>query len=775
MADVSVVYNLIINAPDAQETLEELAGAAAETQAALGSMGDASDEVVGGMDEALSAVTGMNTGLGEITKSGRTSSRVLSGLATAVQHVSPEAAQAMRALSGMTRAMTAAGTAAAALGAIIAPLAIAVGALLLVYRQLAAAVEEAEARMTAAAEQAERAAAAHQQFKAGLVDVETQIKLINGEIDQFEVNRLQGVQRLEEAAAEQLAMNREALAIAQQEAATAQETLAATEQRNAAALQKARERVAAGEALTAPMQAALDAVESQATALQRANDAVSHQQDLLDGVTARLEEGRTAIAQVAEYGRESAEQADRERQAREDAAAAARATADAKKAEADAARELLQINAAISQAGLDPAEISEALKGDPAFIAALEEFAAAMKEAPQLLPDGVSAVDPALAGFRELLGELVPPEGLSQLERLQLAQSDLFTLMSRGQISAEEFSAALARLNGAIEQGAESARLQTISDTISGPLSSLFGGDLLGSASSAVSGVLAPFLGPAAPVVSIGLQIAGLLEGLGAAGLALEAQLEQARERGDEDTVREIEAAMERYGSASGAALADRIGSQIDNLAAGIGAAPSVIFNALPEILFQVIGSALKTALLLPINRVQALLRNFLNPGRFIRMIGQGMLDAWESIKAELKEFFDIFGNAQERFQERREGGFFAGLFDGDGRPLQNSGASSARSTSSSSASAAREVAAEVARLFAILDGRAGTLNTAAGGGLRRQFARLQQAQAGDRDGGGVRVTVNAVNVDPGTLPTLNQQMTRASNAAEFGKTFGRS
>ncbi|MFT5687024.1 MAG: hypothetical protein ACI8RZ_007981 [Myxococcota bacterium] len=786
MADVQAVYQLIIQGEDAQETMDGLTNSAVDAQ---GAMGDLSAEAAGvgeGVDGALPAVAGLATGLGSMAKTGRTSTKVMSGLAAAVQGVSPAAANALRGMSGLTRAFTAGGAVLGSYALLLGPVVVAIGALVLVYRELSKAVEEAEAKMAAAAEGATEAAEAHRQFTQALVEVETELKLLNGEIDQYELTRVQRTEQLTAGAETQVVLRERTLQAAQKQAAVEREQLDSILERNEVAIRQGRERVVAGEELTGPMKAALASLEGQQQAVIRANQAVETQSSLLDGVNARLQGAKDTITKIADRQRQTAADTKTEADERERSAAASKAQAEQAKREAEYKAQQAQIDAQILGAGLNPEDLSLELKADPAFLEAIQAFTAALSEPAALRPEGVTGVDPGLARLREELDGLVPPQAITQAEQLGLVQAELSNMLLRGRISAEEYAAAINRTSAAragaaqaeADAAAEAAKQAQLSAAGGGvdAFGSLASGDVGGIANGLASG----FAAAAVPVVALVVKAVNAIAGFGANGRALEAELAAALERGDTKTADAIKEAIDNAGSAAAATVEAKMTEFTTNFREGLLGLPSLLFQAIPRILrdhsVRMIGVLLK----LPFITARAIIDS-LNPRDIFNHLKSLLSEMWRDAWAEIQAFFKVFdgdgparrqerqNKRQDRREDRREAiAEFFGIGGGSTGESRDTGSSNA---SSSRSSAEREAAA----LLSVLSGRRmpGGAETAAGGPLRRAFASHLQGGGFAAPGGEGGVTINVAAVDPTAIPMLSRTIGKAGRTARYPKNFG--
>jgi chemotaxis protein histidine kinase CheA len=791
VSDVQVVYQLIIQGEDAQETMDGLTNSAVDAQGAMGDLSAEATSVGDGVDGAMPAVAGLATGLGSMAKTGRTSTKVMSGLAAAVQGVSPAAANALRGMSGLTRAFTAGGAALGSYALALAPVLVAVAAAVLVYRELSKAVEEAEEKMAAAAERATEAAEAHRQFTQGLTDVATQIRLINGEIDQFELNRLQGVKQLEEATKAEMELAREGLSAAQEKADLAKQALEAKTQEYSVAIEEGQRRLAAEEALTGPMQAALNTLADREAAIERTNAAVAHQERLVAGVNARLKEGMADVALLADYQRETAAEVGREADERERAADASKAQAEAQKQQ--------------QQAEKQQAEKRSKLEGDAAVLQAVEEEAAA-------------ALSAAFDDFEVRLTDALDLPPLTALENLAQLQAELSRLYQEGAVSAEAYASQLTAITAAqkeakagedegISQESAVDLAASFEEMLSGSLNtfslnlitgtgtildgwavklddasmqfsdagSFMDSGLKGLLKKGAGGLLAmggKALSAAGGIFGAIKETIGALVSIGSAAMAMKGQLQAARDSGDTETVQAMESAIRQAGSEGSAAVAERISGFFEQLGEGIASLPTLLLVGLPKAILEGSLHIIAAIIRLPIEAAKAIVTLFSigTWGDFFRdLFGE----LWGTIWADIKELFDIFGDGSERIQGWRDN-------RDDRKEEREQERRSSRTTASSSASSARsaqrETEAIATQLLNLLSGRRlpGGMTTAAGGPLRREFAQLKQAGGfgrPDETRGGI--TINTAVVDPTALPRLSQTIDKAGKTGRYGKVLG--
>jgi hypothetical protein len=159
----------------------------------------------------------------------------------------------------------------------------------------------------------------------------------------------------------------------------------------------------------------------------------------------------------------------------------------------------------------------EAELGDLAFDSALAAAAADFEETFAPIPRARSELE----GFYDELAGIVPPEALTDMERLALLAGDLNSALASGRISADEFTAASEALAaaqgtagaaGAVEQGDRAGKVSSAIGAVAGGVSGL-------SSSAAAAGPVGMII---AAVVSLVSAIGdGLLEDLGSVVISL--------------------------------------------------------------------------------------------------------------------------------------------------------------------------------------------------------------------------------------------------------------
>ena len=291
---------------------------------------------------------------GSVSRLGRLSGRLggsMGRVSGILGRLSPGLAEAAMVTSDLADATELATAGGASLLRILGPVAIAAAAVGAAYLVLNAQLKEAEERQAAAAATAERAAVAHLKLKAGIADVNTQAALLNGTIDQFEVDRIQSVKALQEAGQEQIEIQGALIRAAREDVAEKAKALEITQRNFRLDIERAKEAEKTGGKATFMQRNALSAMRSNQQALDEANARLAVQQANLQGVNDTLAENESLLGDIAEHHRETAVAAEAEAQARRDTTAATRAAARAKKADAEA--EKARIQAISEQRGQD--------------------------------------------------------------------------------------------------------------------------------------------------------------------------------------------------------------------------------------------------------------------------------------------------------------------------------------------------------------------------------------------------------------------------------------
>ena len=167
------------------------------------------------------------------------------------------------------------------------------------------------------------------------------------------------------------------------------------------------------------------------------------------------------------------------------------------------------------------------------------------------------AATTALTDFQEAMDGLVPPQSLSALDQLAGLEADLAIAFSRGEISAEQYAAALRQ----VADAKTALGNQALADKISGAvdLASNVGGAITSGSISGMVSAVAPAIGTAIA----GPVGAAVGEAIGAATTFLE-----------------------DLGAAGGSdAITANLVASSDNIVAGIEALPDLLLNGLPEVL----------------------------------------------------------------------------------------------------------------------------------------------------------------------------------------------